>query len=107
VRSVFTSVTGRPLTPWGVDQVLQRVKEAAGITDVTVTAHKFRHTFARTWLERGGEVYSLSRLMGHSSVKVTEIYLEDFQGRQARLQHTRFSPVGRLKLHKTSKRAHK
>src|SRR5215831_2839022 len=76
-------------------------------TDVPVTPHKFRHTFARTWLERGGELYSLSRLMGHSSVKVTEIYLEDFQSRQARLQHTRYSPVGRLKLHKTSKRSHK
>ncbi len=67
---------------------MHRVTEMAGITDVPVTPHKFRHTFARTWLERGGEVYSLSRLMGHSSVKVTEIYLEDFQSRQARLQHT-------------------
>jgi integrase/recombinase XerD len=106
VRSVFTSVTGRPLTPWGVEQVLQRVKEAAGITDVAVTAHKFRHTFARTWLERGGEVYSLSRLMGHSSVKITEIYLEDFKSRQARVQHAKFSPVAGLKLRQRGRGAH-
>ena len=26
------------------------------MTDIPVTAHKFRHTYARTWLERGGEV---------------------------------------------------
>ena len=107
VTALFTNYAGRPLRESGVEKLVHRVKEVAGITDVMVTPHKFRHTFARTWLERGGELYSLSRLMGHSSVKVTEIYLEDFQSRQARLQHTRYSPVGRLKLHKTSKQRHK
>jgi site-specific recombinase XerD len=98
VTALFTNFAGSPLRPSGVEKLIQRVREAAGITDVPVTPHKFRHTFARTWLERGGELYSLSRLMGHSSVKVTEIYLEDFQSRQARLHHTKYSPVGELKL---------
>lgn len=80
--------------------MLHRVGEAAGIDDMAVTPYIFRHTFARTWLERGGELYSLSRLMGHSSVKVTEIYLEDFQSRQARVHHTKYSPVGDLKPRK-------
>lgn len=106
VRVLFTNLAGRPLTPWGVEQMLQRVKAAAGITDVPVTAHKFRHTFARTWLERGGEVYSLSRLMGHSSVKITEIYLEDFKSRQARVQHAKFSAVNNLKLRQRGRGAH-
>jgi len=100
----YTSASVLLLVNFPIDGIVHRVKEMAGITDVPVTPHKFRHTFARTWLERGGELYSLSRLMGHSSVKVTEIYLEDFQSRQARLQHTRFSPVGRLTFQKTSKR---
>ncbi len=43
-------------------------------------------------------LYSLSRLMGHSSVKITEIYLEDFKSRQARTQHTQLSPVGRMRV---------
>src|SRR5579859_6141559 len=42
VRALFTNITGKPLTPWGVQQILQRVREAAGVTDVPVTAHKFR-----------------------------------------------------------------
>jgi site-specific recombinase XerD len=98
VHALFTNLAGRALTASGVEQILARVKAAAGITDVKVTAHKFRHTFAHTWLERGGEVYSLSRLMGHSSVKITEIYLEDFKSRQARVQHARYSPVNSLRL---------
>jgi integrase/recombinase XerD len=78
VTVVFTNFAGKPMTPSGVNQMLERLQEAAGITDVTVTAHLFRHTFARGWLDSGGEVMSLSRVMGHSSVKITEIYLEDF-----------------------------
>ena len=38
-------------------------------------------------------------------MKITEIYLQDFQSRQARLQHTRYSPLGHLKLPKPG-RAH-
>ena len=32
------------------------------------------------------------------SVKITEIYLEDFKSRQARAQHTQFSPVGKMRV---------
>ena len=106
VRALFTNISGRPLTAWGVEQVLKRVQEAAGITDLVLTAHKFRHTFARTWLERGGELYSLSRLMGHSSVKVTEIYLEEFKSRQARVQHAKFSAVNNVKFRQKGSGSH-
>jgi integrase/recombinase XerD len=104
VHAVFTNFGGHPLTAWGVEKIVRRAKEEAGITDIPVTAHKFRHTFARTWLERGGEVYSLSRLMGHSSVKITEIYLEEFTSRQARTQHHKFTPTAGLRLPQSGKR---
>jgi integrase/recombinase XerD len=67
VTTLFTNFAGHALRPSGVEKLIKRMKDAAGITDISVTAHKFRHTFARTWLERGGEVYSLSRLMGLGS----------------------------------------
>ena len=50
------------------------------------------------WLEHGGEVYSLSRLLGHSTVQMTEVYLKDFQSRQARQRHNEFSPLTDLQL---------
>jgi integrase len=80
--------------------MLKRARDAAGLESVPLTAHKFRHTFARTWLENGGEVMHLSHIMGHSSVKITEVYLDDFQSRQARTQHTKYSPVKDLRLPK-------
>jgi len=95
---VFVNRYGQPLTPNGVEQLLIEVKRRAGIEGVRVSAHTFRHTFARMYLEQGGEIYKLSRLMGHSSVEVTEEYLKDFKVRAARQEHDKFSPVGALNL---------
>lgn len=107
VTAVFTNFAGKPLRPSGVEKLLCRARDAAGLPEVPITAHKFRHTFARTWLEQGGEVMNLSRVMGHSSVKITEIYLEDFQSRQARTQHVKYSPLGHLRLPKPGRGHHR
>ncbi len=95
---VFVNRYGQPITPNGVEQLLIDVKNRAGIEGVRVSAHTFRHTFARMYLEQGGEIYKLSRLMGHSSVEITEEYLKDFKVRAARQEQEKFSPVGSLNL---------
>lgn len=38
--------------------------------------HDLRHRFAVDWLRKGGDIYELSKHLGHTSVKTTEIYLE-------------------------------
>lgn len=38
--------------------------------------HDLRHWFAVTYLQRGGNIYDLQRIMGHTSIKTTELYLE-------------------------------
>lgn len=51
------------------------------------TFHSLRHAFAIRWLMAGGDIYQLSRHLGHTSVKTTEIYLgfiTDYQAEQAR-----------------------
>jgi hypothetical protein len=60
------------------------------------------------WLEHGGEVYSLSRLLGHTNVQITEVYLRDFQARQARQHHAEYSPLATFQPPKgrPSKRFH-
>ena len=36
-----------------------------------LTPHLFRHSFAREWKKQGGSIESLSKILGHTSVKTT------------------------------------
>jgi len=81
---VFLSHKKTPLTLNGLDQLLYRLAKRAKVSGVRVSAHTFRHTFACNFLLQGGDVYALSRLMGHTSVQVTEVYLRAIKTDQAR-----------------------
>ncbi|WEQ56302.1 tyrosine-type recombinase/integrase [Komagataeibacter nataicola] len=59
-------------------QVMRRVAarcEAESIPFTRFRIHDLRHAFAIRWLKAGGDIYRLSRHLGHTSVKTTEIYL--------------------------------
>lgn len=43
-----------------------------------------RHTFAAMFIRNGGDIYALSKILRHSSVKVTEEYLKSIQQWEAR-----------------------
>jgi integrase/recombinase XerD len=74
-RHVFVGRDGVPLLRGGLYQALERIGEKAGITGVRLSPHTFRHTFAKAWLENGGEIFKLSRVLGHSEMQTTQIYL--------------------------------
>ncbi len=40
-----------------------------------VSSHTARRTFARRWYEQGGDLKKLSKYLGHSSIRTTEIYI--------------------------------
>jgi site-specific recombinase XerD len=39
-----------------------------------IGAHGLRHTFASHYVMNGGDLYILSKILGHSSIKITEVY---------------------------------
>ena len=74
----------RQFTPKGLDDLLYRLRDRAGISGVRCSAHTFRHTYAFNFIKVGGDVLRLSRLLGHTSVLVTENYLRCFGSQDAR-----------------------
>ncbi|GCE20371.1 tyrosine-type recombinase/integrase [Dictyobacter kobayashii] len=104
--SVGRGRVGMPFGRGGMNALIRRLKAATGIDDVRLSAHTFRHTFACMYLDAGGDVFSLSREMGHTDIKTTERYLRSFTSKRARLQHDSHSPINSIKLrsHKKPKK---
>lgn len=83
-REVFLSRNNEPMTVYGLERVAERLGKWAGIPRSLNHPHSYRHTFAVRFLEETGDVYRLSRVLGHSSVKVTEIYVRATSNKSAR-----------------------
>src|SRR5216684_1335524 len=98
---------GKPLHIDGVQDLIKRIQRKSGLDHIRFTAHVFRHTFAKEYLAKGGEIFKLSREMGHSDIQVTKNYLEDFTSSDARKDHAAFSPVSDIKLKKRHHRKQK
>ena len=79
----------KPLAPSGVKSALRRIFHRAGIK---AGPHSLRHTFATQYLRRGGAVWALQRILGHSSVSTTEIYLHLLNDDVIR-DHRQVSPI--------------
>lgn len=58
-----------------------------------ISPHTLRNNFAKRCLLSGMDIYSLSRLLGHSSVTVTEQAYLDITDRDLKRQYSRFSPI--------------
>ena len=95
VTRLFLNDKGLPLTKNGIQQMLRRYGKRAGLIGVRCSPHTFRHTFAKHYLLNGGDIFSLQRILGHSSLASVRMYLNLF-ATDIKKQHQRFSPVDNL-----------
>jgi len=89
----FLSADGQPITKEVVEKVFQRIKKAAGLTKFH--PHICRHTFSVRYLMNGGDVFSLQRILGHSSLEMTRKYVNLASG-DVKDKHRMFSPMDNL-----------
>lgn len=72
-QHVFLSNLGNPLSKRGIEYVMQKTFNQAGISG-KVHPHELRHTFATAMLNNGADLRSVQELLGHSSLSATQIY---------------------------------
>ena len=62
-----------PTTQTVIGRALHKWAEAAGI-EKHISFHSSRHTFGTMMLTLGADLFTTSKLMGHSNIQTTEIY---------------------------------
>ena len=66
--------TFKRMTTASIESLFYQLKKRYGIQD-NITPHKWRHTFATSFLRKGGDLETLRMLLGHSNLKTTQKYL--------------------------------
>lgn len=66
--------TFKRMTTSSIESLFYQLKKRYGIQD-NITPHKWRHTFATSFLRKGGDLETLRMLLGHSNLKTTQKYL--------------------------------
>ena len=75
----FLSFHGRALTVSAVEVLMK--KYGSGIEGIRVSPHTCRHFFAQQQIKMGTDLYTISRLLGHENIQITQTYLNSLRDR--------------------------
>lgn len=70
---LFCNVFGQQLVKGTCYSMLYSYNKRRGVE--TTGIHRYRHTFAKQWILNGGNVVALCQLLGHSSLDITQNYI--------------------------------
>lgn len=59
---------------------------------VATGVHLFRHYYAKNYIQNGGDCLKLQKLLGHTTLEMTKIYVELY-GNDLQKDYNRFNPL--------------
>lgn len=91
---VFVNYHGKPMTQMALGSVLRNLGRRA---NVHLNPHRFRHTFAISFLRNRGNIYVLQKILGHSTLDMVKHYLKISEA-DITTSHKASTPLNRLKF---------
>jgi integrase/recombinase XerD len=91
----FVSRYGGRISRKSVHELVARYGKAAGIEGVRCSPHTLRHTGAVRFILAGGDVFTLQKLLGHTTLYMVRRHVE-LASVDVQTQHERYSPADSL-----------
>jgi integrase/recombinase XerD len=92
---LFPTQKGNPIQNMVYEKNFRKYCTRIGLENVS--PHTLRNNFAKRFLMNGGNIYTLSQILGHSSVTVTEQAYLDLTDDDIRENYQKFSPLARMR----------
>lgn len=92
----FVNQRGSRYTEQSIREMLKKNSSQAGIKR-NITPHMFRHSFATYLIEDGVDVSCVQQILGHSSIKTTQIYIHLATKKQADILR-KLHPRNKMKI---------
>lgn len=74
---VFLSHFRRPIASRVIEYLVKKYAKDAGVRYAAeISPRILRHSFAINWVQHHGDIETLRRILGHSSLRTTQIYLD-------------------------------
>lgn len=84
----FVNNRGRRFTEQSIRLMIRKYTKIAGI-EKNITPHMFRHSFATYLIEEEVDISCVQQILGHSSIKTTQIYIHVAAKKQAEILKTK------------------
>lgn len=91
---LFCNEYGAKASDRTYQQLVRRYNLKRNVNKTSI--HCFRHTFAKNWVLANGDIARLKSILGHSSISVTNEYLQMF-GQDLQLDFEKFNPLDNLR----------
>jgi site-specific recombinase XerD len=71
--NIIFTINNEPIKQDFISKKFRKYVKKTGLNP-KLSFHSLRHTFASWLIQKGVSIYSVSKLLGHSNIRVTEIY---------------------------------
>lgn len=90
---LFCNAFGNQLVDRSLQGSIARYNKSRGVMKTSM--HLFRHTYAKKFLQAGGNVFQLQRLLGHSSLEIVKEYVSLFS-EDLKQNYDQFNPLEQM-----------